>query len=141
MTDAEVELVQRTLERAVKIAPHLTRTFYSELFAIDPTLRSMFKTDMIAQAEKLLIMLADVVDALGDADDLDAKVHDLAVRHASYGVQPQHYQPVGVALLRALRHELGAEFTPELRAVWARAYQRIADAMCNAAYGTPAPRA
>jgi len=140
MTEAGVELVQRSLERAVKIAPHLTRTFYSELFAIDPALRPMFKSDMIAQAEKLMIMLADVVDSLGDDDALDAKVRDLAVRHASYGVQAHHFQPVGVALLRALRHELGAEFTPELRAAWASGYQRIADAMCKAAYGVSAPR-
>jgi hemoglobin-like flavoprotein len=41
----QVELIQNTFAKAAKIAPHLAATFYTELFAIAPTLRPMFKAD------------------------------------------------------------------------------------------------
>jgi hemoglobin-like flavoprotein len=140
MTEADIALVQRTLERAAKIAPHVAATFYSELFALDSSLRPMFKGDMVAQGAKLMSMLADIAGSLGNADDLDAKVRELALRHAGYGVQSQHYTLVGTALIRTLRHELGADFTPELRSMWVAAYQRVADAMRKVAYGAGAER-
>jgi hemoglobin-like flavoprotein len=53
----------------------------------------------------------------------------------SYGVQPAHYDSVGVALLWTLEQGLGPAFTAELRTAWASAYQLLADAMKQAAYG------
>jgi hemoglobin-like flavoprotein len=64
MTPDQIDLVQHTFARAAKIAPHLASTFYAELFAIDPSLRALFKTDMIAQGQKLMTMLGQVVDHL-----------------------------------------------------------------------------
>jgi nitric oxide dioxygenase len=44
---------------------------------------------------------------------------------------------VGTALMRTLRHELGADLTPDTRAAWAVAYQMLSDVMREAAYGAP----
>ena len=61
MDQRQIELVQRSFARASRIGPHVAATFYSELFAIDPSLRALFKTDMIVQGQKLMNMLDQVV--------------------------------------------------------------------------------
>ncbi|MEZ5970661.1 MAG: globin domain-containing protein [Hyphomonadaceae bacterium] len=140
MEQHQVDLVQRSFARAAKVAPHVAATFYRELFALDPSLRAIFKGDMLAQGEKLMTMLAQIVDGLHEPDTFLLAVRELAVRHVSYGVEAHHYDLVGVALLRTLRHELGAEFTSETRAAWVEAYNVLASVMCEAAYERPAHR-
>jgi hemoglobin-like flavoprotein len=141
MDHKQVELIQNTFAKAAKIAPHLAATFYAELFAIAPTLRPMFKGDVILQGEKLMTMLGQIVSGLDEPEKILPIVQALGRGHVGYGVEASHYALVGTALMRALRHELGAEFTPEARAAWAEAYQFLCDAMCEAAYGPPAARA
>jgi hemoglobin-like flavoprotein len=140
MTENEIELVRRTYARAVRIGPLVTATFYAELFAIDPSLRALFRADMVSQGEKLLAMFGHITERLHDFENLRPTLRDLAVRHRGYGVEPRHYAMVGVALLRTLKHELASDFTPEARAAWTVAYQRIADTMRQAAYGSAVER-
>lgn len=135
MNALQIDLVQGTFSRALRIGPHLAATFYNELFAIDPSLRRLFNGDMIAQNQKLLDALSYVVEGLRDFSGILPAVQALAVRHLEYGVEARHYATVGTALLRTLRHELGAEFTSEARAAWAAAYKLLSDAMIVAAYG------
>jgi hemoglobin-like flavoprotein len=135
MESREIELVQKTFARAVKIGPHVAATFYSELFAIEPAARALFKGDMVVQGEKLMSMLSHIVTSLANLEAMLPTARELAVRHVTYGVEARHYVIVGTALLRTLRHELGPELTPEARAAWASAYQALSDAMCEAAYG------
>lgn len=134
MNQAQIELVQRSFAHAERIAPHLASTFYAELFAIEPSLRALFRGDMIAQGEKLMAMLRHVVNHLAEPDAFLPAVRELAVRHVSYGVEPHHYAQVGTALLRTLQHELGRDFAPEARAAWSAAYRHLAGVMREAAY-------
>lgn len=140
MNQAQIELVQRTFAQAARIAPHLASTFYAELFAIEPSLRKMFKGDMIVQGQKLMTMLGQIVDHLAEPDTLLPTVRELALRHVAYGVEAHHYAMVGTALLRTLQHELGRDFTPEARAAWGAAYRYLAGAMREAAYGSGVAR-
>jgi nitric oxide dioxygenase len=137
MDHRQIELVQMTFARAAKIGPHVAATFYSELFAIEPALRPMFKGDMVAQGEKLMAMLGQIVAGLNQPETILSSARELALRHVDYGVEAHHYVMVGTALMRTLRHELGAELTPEARAAWAAAYQLLSDVMREAAYGAP----
>ena len=57
----------------------------------------------------------------------------LARRHVAYGVRPEHYQPVGAALLWTLEQGLGDQFTEETRAAWTHAYGTLAEVMIEAA--------
>jgi nitric oxide dioxygenase len=141
MDPGQIQLVQRSFARAERLGPHVAATFYTELFAIDPSLRLLFKTDMVVLGRKLMDMLAHIVAGLEAPETILPAVRDLAVRHVAYGVEAHHYAIAGTALLRTLRHELGAEFTAETRAAWAAAYQFVSDTMREAAYGRPAPRA
>jgi hemoglobin-like flavoprotein len=134
MDRRQVELVQQTFDRASRMSAHVAATFYAELFAIEPSLRAMFKSDIIVQGEKLMNTLRVVVGGLNTPDTIVPAMRDLAIRHVSYGVEARHYALVGTALMRTLRHELGADFTPEARAAWVAAYQFVSDTMRQAAY-------
>ena len=108
---------------------------YDELFAIDPSLRKMFKSDMSEQRGKLNAALALVIRSLHAPEKILAPVKSLAVKHVGYGVEPVHYTYVGNALLRTLAKGLGDKFTPELRQAWVEAFGTLANIMKEAAYG------
>lgn len=139
MDQRQIELVQRSFAQAERFRPYLTVTFYAELFVLEPSVKPLFKGDMLLQRRKLEGLLKHVVEGLGEPDELLPDVRALAIRHVGYGVEERHYDIVALALLRALKHELGAEFTDEVRAAWIATYQWLADEMRRAAYATPAP--
>jgi hemoglobin-like flavoprotein len=60
-------------------------------------------------------------------------VQQLGIRHAGYGVQDQHYETVGAALLWTLGQGLGEAFTPQVEEAWASAYTLLASTMRAAA--------
>ncbi len=138
MNERQVELVQQTFERARRIGPHMAATFYAELFAIDPSLRALFKGDMIAQGQKLMNTLRFIVENLGRAEVILPPAQALAIRHLDYGVEARHYAHVAIALMRTMKHELGGDFTAEAHQAWRAAYQLLADTMIAAAYPAPA---
>ena len=138
MNQRQIELVQQSFARAERFRPHLIVTFYSELFALEPSVKALFKGDMELQRRKLAGMLKQVIEGLDQPAALLPAARDLAVRHVGYGVEERHYDIVGKALLRALKHELGPDFTDETRAAWISAYQWLAGEMRRAAYPDPA---
>lgn len=140
MNQTQINLVQQSFAQASRIGPHVAATFYAELFAIDPSLRALFKGDILIQAEKLWTMLSHVVAHLAEPEVMETAARELAIRHLRYGVEAHHYAAVGTALLRTLRHELGASFTGEARAAWIAAYRHLSDTMRAAAYGPGAER-
>lgn len=139
MDARNISLVQQSFEKAAGLGEAVAEIFYAELFAIDPSLQSMFKGDMKAQGRKLLTTLAFVVRGLDKPEQIVPAAEQLAIKHVDYGVTARHYTLVGNALLRTLKKGLGDDFTPEVRAAWVAAYQLLADVMRAAAYG-PAAR-
>lgn len=138
MDAQNIALIQRSFEKVRAPQAQIAEIFYAELFAIDPALRSMFSADMQAQYRKFLSALHYLMYALHAPEKIVGSVEKLAQAHVQYGVTPEHYTAFGIALLRALKKVLGAEFTPELCDAWAETYQMLARAMNVAAYG-PAP--
>lgn len=135
MDARQVALVQESFEKVVPLGTKVAEIFYAELFAIDPSLRGMFKGDLQAQYGKLLAVLATVVRGLHAPEKIQKAAENLAIKHLDYGVKPEHYTYVGNALLRTLKKGLGDEFTPELREAWVGAFTLIARVMKAAAYG------
>jgi nitric oxide dioxygenase len=140
MDARQVALVQESFEMAAGLGEKVAELFYAELFAIDPSLRSMFKGDMREQRKKLLATLALVVRSLHAPEKILQPVKNLAIKHVDYGVQPEHYTYVGNALLRTLKKGLGDHYTPELRDAWVAAFRLLAGIMKEAAYGREAAR-
>jgi hemoglobin-like flavoprotein len=134
MTPNDVRLVQQSFRKVAPVRDAVASAFYARLFEVDPTIRPMFaSTDLRAQGNKLITMLAVVVHSLGDLDQIVPEVRSLGRRHVGYGVTAQHYDSVGVALLDTLAVGLGDDFTDEVRQAWTAAYGLLAGAMMSAA--------
>jgi hemoglobin-like flavoprotein len=140
MTTEQVTLVQTSFASIHPVVDAVATRFYARLFALAPTLRALFHTDMAEQRQKLMQMLEAVVDALDRPALIVDEVAALGQRHAGYGVVAQHYTIVEEALLWALAQELGERWTAEVEAAWRAAYTLVAATMQAAASSaTPAP--
>jgi hemoglobin-like flavoprotein len=133
-----IALVQQTFEKVAALGEKLPEAFYTELFSIDPSLRAMFDGDMRRQHMKFLMTLALVVRSLHAPEKILQTVQNLAIKHARYGVRPEHYTPFGNALLRTLKKMLGAEYTREVSDAWEDGFRMLAKIMKQAAYATVA---
>jgi hemoglobin-like flavoprotein len=103
MTPQQIDLVQQTFAQVKPIAATAAALFYDRLFAMDPSLRGMFRGgDMAKQGQMLMSMIGAAVAGLRDLDKLAPVVRQLGARHVGYGVKDEHYATVGGALLWTL---------------------------------------
>jgi hemoglobin-like flavoprotein len=133
MTPENQTLVRDSFAKVVPIAPQAAALFYDRLFVLDSSLKPLFKGDMTEQGRKLMEIIGTAVTNLGTLEKIIPAVQDLGRRHATYGVQPEHYDTVGTALLWTLRQGLGDAFTPPVEAAWMEAYTILATVMKDAA--------
>jgi hemoglobin-like flavoprotein len=131
MTPEQRVLVQESFALVVPIADTAGALFYDRLFALDPTLRDLFRSDMREQRRKLMQMLAVAVHNLDNVDNILPALHALGRRHAEYGVTGQHFGVVGEALLWTLERGLGAAFTTDVRAAWSAVYDALVEIMLD----------
>jgi hemoglobin-like flavoprotein len=133
MNDVQQELVRASFARVAPISDQAAALFYGRLFAIDPGLRPLFKSDLTEQGRKLMAVLAVAVANLHRLDAILPTVQDLGRRHVRYGVKPADYDTVAAALLWTLEQALGADFTPATNAAWTVCYLTLAEQMKLAA--------
>lgn len=133
MTPQQIALVQQSFANVVPIREAAAALFYERLFAIDPSTRPLFRSDMATQGGKLMAALATIVRSLDNLEPMLGRIHALAWRHVGYGVRATHYASVGAALLWTLEQGLGDDFTAEVREAWAAAYQMLSSTMVAAA--------
>jgi hemoglobin-like flavoprotein len=133
MTPVQRTLVQTTFGKVAPIADTAAALFYGRLFELDPSLRPLFKGDLVEQGRKLMQMIGVAVNGLDRLDQILPAVQQLGVRHAAYGVRDQHYDTVATALLWTLEQGLGSDFTPEVKDAWTAAYTVLAGTMKHAA--------
>jgi hemoglobin-like flavoprotein len=136
MTPQQISLVQSSFENVKPIAQQAGRLFYDRLFAVDPSLRRMFRSDPAEQARLLMQVLAVAVNSLARIEQLVPTLEQMGSRHAGYGVQDRHYETVGACLLWTLEQGLGADFTPAVRDAWIAAYDLLAGTMKHGAVAT-----
>lgn len=134
MTPQQVGEVQASFAMVAPIADQAAALFYGRLFETAPETRALFSGDMDAQGQKLMTAIATVVKNLGEIEAVVPSVQELAKRHVTYGVRPEHYAVVGAALLWTLEQGLGDSFTSEVGAAWAAAYGALSEVMIAAAY-------
>jgi hemoglobin-like flavoprotein len=130
---AQQELVQTTFARLAVMPEVAGALFYERLFAANPSFRPLFKGDMRIQGIKLMSMLAMVVYNLHEPGQVLPAVHDLAVRHAGYGVKLGDYDALREALLWTLEQALGDDCTAAVREAWTICYDELAGEMTAAA--------
>jgi hemoglobin-like flavoprotein len=135
MTPDQVKLVQDSFAKVVPISEAAAVLFYDRLFEIAPQVKAMFPADMTEQRRKLMVMLAAVVNGLGNLPSILPAASALATRHVAYGAKAEHYPVVGAALLWTLEKGLGDSWTPELAEAWTAAYGTLSGFMISEAYG------
>ncbi len=126
-------LVQESFAKVEPIAEAAADLFYNKLFELDPGLEALFKGDIKEQGRKLMATLKLAVKGLDDLKKLVPVVQDLGRRHAGYGVKPEHYGTVAVALLWTLEQGLKDDYTPEVKEAWTAVYALLAGTMVEAA--------
>jgi hemoglobin-like flavoprotein len=70
MDTHEIQLVQQSFEKVAAMGLPAAELFYAELFAIDPSLKSMFSGNMQEQHKKLLAALALVIRSLNNPEKI-----------------------------------------------------------------------
>jgi hemoglobin-like flavoprotein len=129
VTPEQIRLVQTTWLKVLPLQDAAARYFYERLFAIDPSLRTMFPGDIQAQGQKLMQVIDAAVNGVGHFEQMMPVIDALGRRHLAYGVKDHHYGAVGAALLWTLGKALGTAFTPEARDAWAAFYGSLATTM------------
>jgi hemoglobin-like flavoprotein len=133
MTPEQKRLVQQSFAKVLPIKQLAATMFYEQLFTLDPSLRPMFRGDMMRQRAMLMAVLTTAVNGLDKLHEIVPMVEALGRRHVAYGVRDPHYATVGAALLWTLEQGLGEAFTPEVRDAWAACYGLLAGVMQAAA--------
>jgi hemoglobin-like flavoprotein len=133
MTPEQALLVKNSWAKVLPISDKAAELFYGKLFELDPSVKTLFKGDMVEQGKKLMKMINTAVNALDRLEEIVPAVQELGVRHVAYGVKDEHYDTVGAALLWTLETGLGDDFTEETKEAWATVYGVLADTMKSAA--------
>jgi len=136
MTPEKIALVKNSWQLVVPIKETAAELFYGQLFVLNPSLRVMFKGDMVEQGRKLMVMINTVVVSLDNLGPILGRVQELGRGHVAYGVKEEHYDTVGSALIWTLGQGLGDAFTPAVKQAWVEAYTILSSAMKQAAYTT-----
>jgi hemoglobin-like flavoprotein len=133
MTPSDITVIERSFAAAKPKADFLVKDFYRTLFNRNPELRALFAADMTQQHQKLIAVLATAIGSLRQIDKLVPVLRDLGARHVAYGVEAEHYDLVGQALLSALERTLGADWTSEAQTAWATLYCVVSETMQSGA--------
>lgn len=129
MTTETIHQLRKSFQRVEAQGHVAALVFYRRLFEIDPSLRPLFRTDIEAQAAKLMEMLAAALAMMEKPEELRSTLEALGARHVGYGVKEEHYSTVRTALLDMFDAVLGSVFTPALRKAWTDLLCAISDMM------------
>lgn len=137
LTSQQIALVQSTFRTIEPMGETAAEIFYKRLFEIEPATAALFKGDMKQQGRKFMQVLAVAVGGLSNMPTMMPMVQQLGLRHAGYGVKPEHFESVRKALLWTLALVLQDAYSDDVRAAWATAYAMLAGVMKEAAWGAP----
>jgi nitric oxide dioxygenase len=132
LTASQIEMVRDSFKK-LDPTPEVSESFYNRLFERAPELRELFRSDMTGQGMRFMTTLGVILDHIDDPKALQPYLERLAEGHAAYGVQPQHFKPMGEALIATMRDALGDDFPEAAASAWEEAYAHIAREMIAAA--------
>ena len=132
VTAAEAEMLRASFHDLRKNMAPASVAFYEALFAKAPELRKMFRDDIAGQGMRFMTTLGAILTGIEHSGSDDARIATLGQGHRLMGVKPEHFAPMGAALIETLQGELGNAFTPELKTAWEKAYSQIAESIIAA---------
>ncbi|MBB3068649.1 nitric oxide dioxygenase [Paenibacillus baekrokdamisoli] len=131
LNEQTIQVIKSTVPVLEIHGTAITKRFYERLFTSHPELLNIFNHANQKQGRQQAALANAVYAAAVHIDKLEAiipVVKQIAHKHRSLGVRPEHYPIVGEHLLGAIKEVLGDAATEEILQAWAEAYGVIADA-------------
>ena len=129
-----IDIIKSTVPVLEKHGETITTRFYQLMFGNHPELLNIFNHANQKQGRQQKALAGTVYAAAMYIDNLAAilpVVKQIAHKHRSLGIKPEHYPIVGKHLLMAIKDVLGDAATDEIIDAWAQAYNLIADAFIS----------
>ncbi|MDR4946839.1 NO-inducible flavohemoprotein [Neobacillus cucumis] len=129
-----IDIIKSTVPVLEKHGETITTRFYQLMFGNHPELLNIFNHANQKQGRQQKALAGTVYAAAMYIDNLEAilpVVKQIAHKHRSLGIKPEHYPIVGKHLLMAIKDVLGDAATDEIINAWAEAYGVIADAFIS----------
>ncbi|WKA50439.1 NO-inducible flavohemoprotein [Planococcus liqunii] len=124
-------IIKSTVPVLAEHGTAITTVFYKNMFEAHPELLNIFNHANQKKGRQQAALANTVYAAAVHIDNLEAilpAVVQIANKHVSLGVKPEHYPIVGEYLLKAIKEVLGDAATDDIINAWAEAYGVIADA-------------
>lgn len=125
-----IGIIKSTVPVLEEHGEKITKRFYEMMFGNHPELLNIFNHANQKQGRQQKALASTVYAAAKYIDNLEAiipVVKQIAHKHRSLGIKPEHYPIVGKHLLLAIKDVLGEAATVEIIDAWAEAYHVIAD--------------
>ncbi|MEJ8546115.1 NO-inducible flavohemoprotein [Brevibacillus borstelensis] len=138
LSQQTVRIIKSTVPVLEVHGKAITTRFYEMMFANHPELLNIFNHANQKQGRQQMALANAVYAAAAHIDNLEAilpAVKQIAHKHRSLGIKPEHYPIVGENLLAAIKNVLGEAATDEIINAWAEAYGVIADAFISVEEG------
>ena len=122
------QAIRQSLEDIKPRAEEFANGFYVNLLSDYPEIRILFNRVQIDRQKRLFIAaLVQIVNNLDSPEFLADYLEKMGERHSSYGVKPQHFEMVGLSLIKSLGELMGPAFTQDLRHQWAQVYDLVCE--------------
>jgi nitric oxide dioxygenase len=132
LTQKTKDIVKATAPVLAEHGYDIIKCFYKRLFDMHPELKNIFNMAHQEQGQQQQALARAVyayAENIEDPGSLTALLDNIANKHASLGVRPEHYPVVGQNLLAAIKEVLGDAATDEIISAWAQAYGNLADVL------------
>ncbi len=128
--DLNIKLIQETFELVKPRAEEFANRFYDNLFKDYPAAQSLFDQSKMDRQKRLLVAsLVQVVHNLENPEFLGEYLGKMGERHHAYGTADEHFEWVGLTLLKTLKDMFGDDWTREINHQWALAFDVISALM------------
>ncbi|UOF92557.1 NO-inducible flavohemoprotein [Fodinisporobacter ferrooxydans] len=130
LSQKTIEIIKSTVPVLEKHGTAITSRFYQLMFSNHPELLNIFNHANQKQGRQQTALANAVYAAAANIDQLETilpVVAQIAHKHRSLGIKPEHYPIVGKHLLLAIEDVLGDAATPEILDAWKQAYGVLAD--------------
>lgn len=130
LTKQTIDTIKATIPVLEVHGLAITKTFYKNLFHDNPQLLNIFNHTNQKKDRQQTALANTVYAAAVHIENLEAivpAVVQIAHKHVSLGILPEHYPIVGNYLLAAIKEVLGDAATDEIIEAWGQAYGVIAD--------------
>ncbi|MBU9609882.1 NO-inducible flavohemoprotein [Burkholderia multivorans] len=134
LTQQTKDIVKATAPVLAQHGYDIIQCFYRRLFDAHPELKNVFNMTHQEQGQQQQALARAVyayAENIEDPGSLAAVLKNIANKHASLGVRPEHYPIVGEHLLGAIKETLGDAATDEIVSAWAQAYGNLADLLAG----------